>query len=398
MGDANVRQTLSGATNHAPMRIGFVNTGTIQQNASTLRCLHLGKLLARDGHAVSLFLTDQPDNRRRYGDVVHGIRVRYSAVGSGREQWSKIRMLLGERFDILHCMSSGSSVHFPAFLSKWRHGGQTRLIMDFDEWQSLWLREPRRTYQAAWERFACAASDDVIFASAQLARTLGRSVGARRRHTLPYAFDEEEFAAVPDESKQIRARFAGRRLAVYMGNLLPQFDAARVLDAVDAARQANPELLFLFIGGGPLREELERRVVTERLSDHVRFLGFLPTDEMIQHLRAADVLLLPIRDTELNRSRSPNKLFQYVGARRPIVTNRLDNIYDAVGDEVLYFDFDSSADFARQIGEALRPDAPLPSLDTVARNGWQARYETYRAIIGAHPSKNAPHRPSHGDH
>ena len=369
------------------MRIGFVNTGTIQQNASTLRCLHLGRLLARDGHDVSLFLTDHPDNRRRYGDVVHGIRMRYSAVGSGREQWSKARMLFRERFDVLHCMSAGSSVHFPAWLSKWRNGGRTRLIMDFDEWQSLWLRQPKRAYQAAWERFACATSDDVIFASAQLARTLGRSVTASRRHTLPYAFDEEEFAAVPDESAQIRARYAGRRLAIYMGNLLPQFDATRVIDTVATARRANPELLFLFIGGGPLRQELERRVAAEQLTDNVGFLGFLPTDAMIQHLRAADVLLLPIRDTELNRSRSPNKLFQYVGARRPIVTNRLDNIYDAVGDEVLYYDFDSSEDFARRIGEALQPDAPVPSPATVARNSWHARYAVYLDIIGASPAK-----------
>ncbi|MFL5618862.1 MAG: glycosyltransferase [Gemmatimonadaceae bacterium] len=370
------------------MRIGFVNTGTIQQNASTIRCLHLGKLLARDGHDVSLFLTDQPDNRHRYGDVVHGMRVRYSAVGSGREQWSKARMLLGERYDVLHCMSAGSSVHFPAWLSKWRHGGRTQLIMDFDEWQSLWMREPKHSYQAVWERFACGVSDDVIFASAELARTLGRSVAASRRHTLPYAFDEEEFAAVPDESMDIRARYAGRRLAVYMGNLLPQYDAERVLDAAHHARRADPDVLFLFIGSGPLREQLERRVDAEQLTDHVRFLGFLPTDAMIQHLRAADALLLPIRDTELNRSRSPNKLFQYLGARRPIVTNRLDNIYDAVGDEVLYFDFDSAEDFARRIVEALRSDAPLPSPATIARNSWRARYAVYLRILGVAPSVN----------
>src|SRR5689334_16092508 len=104
----------------AKMRVAFVNTGTIQQNASTLRCLHLGKLLARDGHDVSLVLTDQPGNRDRYGDSTDGIRMRYSAVGSGREQLSKIRMLCGERVDVLHCMSTGSSVHFPAWVAKWR--------------------------------------------------------------------------------------------------------------------------------------------------------------------------------------------------------------------------------------------------------------------------------------
>ncbi|HKH93430.1 MAG TPA: glycosyltransferase [Gemmatimonadaceae bacterium] len=369
------------------MRIGFVNTGTIQQNASTLRCLHLGKLLVRDGHDVSLFITDQPENRQRYGDSIDGIRMRYSEVGSGREQRSKIRLLLAERFDVLHCMSAGSSVHFPAWLSKWRHGGSTRLIMDFDEWQSLWLPYPKRLYQAMWERFACATSDAVIFASAYLARTLGKAVSASRRHTLPYAFDEQEFAVDSPSPELVRGRYRGRRLAVYMGNLIPQFDASRVLDAVEPAHRAHPDLLFLFIGSGPLRDEFQRRVDAEGVGEHVRFLGFLPTAEMIQHLRAADVLLLPIRDTVMNQSRSPNKLFQYVAAQRPIVTNRLENIYDAVGDEVLYFDFDSKEDFVRRIGEALRPDAPLPSSATVARHSWRARYAAYLAIIeGAPPA------------
>jgi glycosyltransferase involved in cell wall biosynthesis len=365
------------------MRFGFVNTGTIQQNASTLRCLHLGKLLARDGHDVALFITDQPENRRRYGDVIDGIRMRYTEVGSGREQISKARLLLGERFDVLHCMSSGSSVHFPAWLSKWRHGGSTRLIMDFDEWQSLWLREPKRSYQRVWERFACATSDAVIFASAHLARTLGRAVPPYRRYTLPYAFDDQVFSGDLPAPELVRAQHAGRRLAIYMGNLLPQFDASRVLDVVELARQEHPDLLFLFIGGGSLRDEFQRRVDAEGLGNHVRLLGFLPDAEMIQHLRAADVLLLPIRDTELNRSRSPNKLFQYIAARRPIVTNRLENIYSAVGNEVLYFDFESRESFARCISEALRPEAPVPSPETVARNSWQARYVTYLEIIDA---------------
>lgn len=365
------------------MRIGFVNTGTLQQNASTLRCLHLGKLLVRDGHDVSLFLTDQPDNRRRYGDAVHGIEMRYSAVGSGREQWSKTKLLMSERFDVLHCMSSGSSVHFPAWLSKWRHAGRTRLVMDFDEWQSLWLSHPKRAYQQMWERFACATSDAVIFASSHLAGTMGRSVARRRRFVLPYAFDEQEFAEPSLPPRIVRERYAGRRLAVYMGNLLPQFDADRVIDVVDRVRASHPDVLFLFIGGGSLRDEFQQRIDREGLGDHAHLLGFVPTPEMIQHLRAADVLLLPIRDTELNRSRSPNKLFQYVAARRPIVTNRLGNIHDAVGEEVLYFDFDSLDDFARAIDAALRSDAPIPSPATVARNSWEARYASYRAIIGA---------------
>jgi glycosyltransferase involved in cell wall biosynthesis len=366
------------------MRIGFVNTGTIQQNASTIRCVELGRLLAQDGHEVSLFLPGVPDNRERYGEEHDGIRLHYTAAGSGREQLSKTVALARTPLDWIHCMSSGTGVHVPAWLAAQMQRVQMRrprVIMDFDEWQSLWLRYPGRAYLHGWERFACRFSDRVIFASPYLAQRLGRHVPAERCFTLPYAVDRERFEEHAVSWERIRARHEGRRLAVYMGNMLPQFDAGRVLDAVAPVLERAPDALFLFIGSGSQRAQLEAVTQERGLGDAVRFLGFLPDREVAQHLRAAHALLFPIADTLLNRCRSPHKLFSYLAAGRPIVTNPLPNVVAVLEGDGTYFDFHSTVDFADRIVDALEGRAPVPEQQRVEQHSWPVRYRDYLAVL-----------------
>ncbi|GEM_PF-4720040 len=364
------------------MRIGFVNTGTLQQNASTIRCLQLGKLLAQNGHDVFLFISAQPENIAQYGERVQGIQIKYSAVGLPREQITKTMLMSKIKLDTIHCMSSGSSVHFPGWLAKQKQRGRPRLIMDFDEWQSLWLPYPKRLYQQAWEWFACKSSDRVIFASHYLGEHLGRYVAPTNRFYLPYALDWELFQTHAIGWETLRQHYQGRRLAVYMGSLLPQFDIGKILQAVREVSQSEPQILFLFIGAGSLRAQLEQQVQHEGLTEWVRFLGYLPDQAMTQHLCAADVLLFPIEDSILNRSRCPNKIFQYLAAKRPIITNRVGEVVHILGEQALYFDFNSPADFAQKIIMALHGNAPIPSESLVVQNSWAQRYTTYLDILG----------------
>lgn len=388
VGCAHVIESLSLGVAEVPSSIAFVNTGTIQQNASTLRCIHMGSRLASAGSDVHLLLTEHADNRARYGSVHEGMTVHYAAPGSGIEPASKLRLLRSRRWDVIHCMSVGSSVHIPGFVTRQRQGGFATLVMDFDEWQSRWVRGARRPLYVAYERFACAVSDRVIFASRSLAATLGRGVADSRRFYLPYAVDVERFEQQSRGWEGVRASYGGRRLAVYMGSLLPQFDAGRVLDAVKGVVSRHPSVLFLFVGAGSGRAVLERRVATEGLRNHVRFLGHLPDVEMVRHLRAAEVLLFPIEDTALNVSRSPNKTFLYMAAQRPVVTNRVGNVADVLGDEALYFDFSSASDFVDKIDAALSGDSVVPSAERVARHTYDARYRDYVAILaGEHTDR-----------
>jgi rhamnosyl/mannosyltransferase len=49
----------------------------------------------------------------------------------------------------------------------------------------------------------------------------------------------------------------------------------------------------LILGDGPLRGELEARAAASGAAGRVRFLGALPDAEVVAHLHACDVFVLP---------------------------------------------------------------------------------------------------------
>jgi glycosyltransferase involved in cell wall biosynthesis len=76
---------------------------------------------------------------------------------------------------------------------------------------------------------------------------------------------------------------------------------------------------FMIWGDGPERLALERRAAEAGLS-HVRFLGRIPKQSVHDALRACDALYLGWKRSSVYRfGVSPNKLFDYMAAARPIV-------------------------------------------------------------------------------
>jgi glycosyltransferase involved in cell wall biosynthesis len=367
------------------MRIGFVSTDTIQRNSSTIRCLELGKQLVHKGHEVYLFITNQPENIERYGTIWNGIRIGYcsqSAIGSPYEHISKASILSSIQLDYIHCMSPGARNYLPGWIAKKKQNNKPTLIVDFDEWLSLWYSYPKRFYVQLWDRFARQTADRIIFASDYLLKQrTTKYINTQKYFYLPYAVDWDQFRIDSVGWECIRQQYKGRHLAIYMGALLPQYNAKKILEIVSLVSSENPKVLFLFIGSGSLQKELEQQVEEQKLTHWVQFLGYLPDKEMKQHLCAANVLLFPIEDTILNRSRCPSKIFQYLAAQRPIVTNRVVEVFNILGEHALYFNFNSPEDFAQKILFALQQGIPIPPDSLLEQHTWGTRYMDYLAIL-----------------
>jgi glycosyltransferase involved in cell wall biosynthesis len=117
----------------------------------------------------------------------------------------------------------------------------------------------------------------------------------RRFFSLPYAIDNERFAAgsrfAPGEREAMRARFGVRGeqlLIVFSAKLIPRKDPMTLLRAVAAMRN---DAAVLFLGNGELREELERFAAEAGVAAH--FAGFVNQTELPKHYAAGDVLVLP---------------------------------------------------------------------------------------------------------
>jgi glycosyltransferase involved in cell wall biosynthesis len=87
------------------------------------------------------------------------------------------------------------------------------------------------------------------------------------------------------------------------------------------------DVLFLWIGGGPLEEELRARVSAAGLPDHVRFAGH--RDDVPDVIAAADVFLLASMVEGL-----PLVVLEAMAAGRPVVGTRVPGTSEVVEDGV----------------------------------------------------------------
>lgn len=83
---------------------------------------------------------------------------------------------------------------------------------------------------------------------------------------------------------------AGRPLLVYVGRLI---DGKGVADLVEAVEGLDREVLCVVVGDGPRRADLERQAAAAGRPDRFAFLGYLPEDEALRWVLAADVVVNP---------------------------------------------------------------------------------------------------------
>jgi glycosyltransferase involved in cell wall biosynthesis len=105
----------------------------------------------------------------------------------------------------------------------------------------------------------------------------------------------------------------GQFVVVYSGNMGLAHDFDTVLDAADSLR--GQRIVFLFIGDGPRRVEVEAAARLRRI-DNIRFLPSQPADKLSESLSAADAHLVTMRPN-LCGLVVPSKIYGVLAAGRP---------------------------------------------------------------------------------
>lgn len=131
---------------------------------------------------------------------------------------------------------------------------------------------------------------------------------------LPNGFDSEDY---PEADQKPRDRF----VVTYTGSLYGKRNPGMFLKAVDelvAEGSVDPEKVLLqFIGrfGEEVREMVERSAIRQS----VKLVPYLPHAESIMELLRSDALLLIVDDADGSEEIVPGKVYEYIGARRPII-------------------------------------------------------------------------------
>ncbi len=152
--------------------------------------------------------------------------------------------------------------------------------------------------------------------------------------------------------------------------------------ALDAARALLDRGVTSFrlrvVGDGPLRRELEARVLREGLARHVRLVGELPHHALEAEHRAADALLLPSVATETWEENQACVMQEAMLMKLLVVSTRTGGVQESLAPELRRFSVapGSGAEIAARVEELLSlGEDELRRLGLAARDFAAGRYD-----------------------
>ena len=162
-------------------------------------------------------------------------------------------------------------------------------------------------------------ADQVVVLGPYMADRIAlKGVPSERIATIPVWSQRDEIYPTPRDANPMRKALGleGAFVAMYSGNLglAHSFD-----EFIEAARRLRdrPNIVFLFVGGGPRLEEVKAARDREGL-ENIRLLDYVPRAQLQASLAMADVHLISMRP-EMTGIVVPGKLYGAMAAGRPAV-------------------------------------------------------------------------------
>ena len=106
-------------------------------------------------------------------------------------------------------------------------------------------------------------------------------------------------------------------MVTYAGAIGPANDIPTNVPGAERMRY-KPEIHFLLVGGGKALEEV-RAMAEERKLDNVTIAGIRQKSEMADVLAASNACVATLQNIPMFKMTYPNKIFDYMAARKPIV-------------------------------------------------------------------------------
>lgn len=365
-------------------------------NATGQHLADVAEELARRGHDVTVYTSnrgyDEPSNYYPASETRAGVKIRRvpfshfgkSSIGvriAGGLSFvaqSVARALTRRHLDAVIVSTSPPMAPFAAIiLHALRRARVKYWIMDInpDQIVALGMASPTSPTVRAFNwlnRRILSAAEDVVVLDGMMAERINRKLDVSDKiSVLPPWPAHDPAPLVPHERNPFRQKYArdGNRIVMYSGNHGPSSPLTTILEAAKRLRD-DPRLLFMFVGGGLGKEEVEAAAGPNVIS-----LPYQPRSELVNSLSAADVHIVTVGDA-VPGIVHPSKVYGAMAVGRPILLvgppeNHVAEIMKAheIGWHVLNGDVDGAVRCLREI-------ASMPASELEVRG-----VRAYQAIV-----------------
>jgi len=397
------------------MRIVMVGPfGLEPKGTMSARALPAARALAARGHQVTLLLPPwhtPAEAGRAFTDEPSGVTVENASLaglgvpllGHGVVAARLARRALALRPDVVHAFKPKAYSGLAAALVRGRQrlGRRVALVMDSDDWEGRggWNElEPysrlQRAFFARQEPWGLRHADRVTVASRHL-ETLALALGVPRAELayLPNALDRLPAAVHPGGPD-------GERPTLLLYTRFFEFRLERPLEVLALVRRQVGAARLVVVGRGLFGEEerFVRAAEQAGLGGAVDYRGWLEPERAAQVLQEAHVALYPFDDTLVNRTKSPVKLLELLGAGLPVVADAVGELREVIRHQasgLLVAPADGAAMAAAAADLLLRPER-RQALGSGARRRvaeaflWSGRAAELEAVCAAAAAARRP--------
>lgn len=140
------------------------------------------------------------------------------------------------------------------------------------------------------------------------------------------------------------------RYICFVGNLTAWQGVDFLIKAAPTIIENNPDVRFLIVGDGVMRDELESMTKKNETAEYFLFIGSVPFKDVPLYINASDICIALFA---ANRKCSPLKVFEYLSCGRPVLLSDLGNDTELFKkcESVFYLQSQSPADIADMVNE-----------------------------------------------
>jgi glycosyltransferase involved in cell wall biosynthesis len=183
------------------------------------------------------------------------------------------------------------------YLLKRKYGLSLNIQMHSDIFDNkYWLQERKynRLFNLIGKRLICKADTLRVGTSREKEKlTQKRGISPDKIYLLPVVVDINKFINPSDEN--IREQFKAKgfeRIVLFVGRLVYPKDLSTLLRAAKIVIDNQPRTLFIIVGNGKEKDNLEALSRSLGISDNVLFTGEISRDEVPKYFHSCDVFVL----------------------------------------------------------------------------------------------------------
>jgi glycosyltransferase involved in cell wall biosynthesis len=146
------------------------------------------------------------------------------------------------------------------------------------------------------ERHLIDQSDEVICCSNYMAGQIssGFNLQGERLHVIPNGVDVDKFAGKIN-LQPVRRKYAknGEKMVSFVGRLVHEKGVHVLIGAVPKVLEVMPNVNFVIVGEGGMKDYLTKEAWDFGVADHVFFAGFVDGETLVSVYRASDAAVFP---------------------------------------------------------------------------------------------------------